>query len=265
MKQNSLLYTTDLSLIMLILFVLLVAATYLGMRVGVFRRPYATATDEHSVVIASVLGLQGLLLAFTFAMAGSRFEARRTSISDENSAIRSVILMADLYNPTERKAFREDIKAYLETRIKYYEMPFNPPQIAAARDQSRIQILQILRKALQLSHNPATGQIASEQMITALHDLLKAQEARHTAVRDRVPDAVVYMLFIQSLATAFFAGYAGIGRKGKDWLSIFVFHLLVILVTYITLTLDRPRRGIIKLNDMHEITLELRKFYKQTE
>ncbi|MBC5772742.1 hypothetical protein H8S95_01590 [Pontibacter sp. KCTC 32443] len=262
MKDNSIFYATDLWLIMLLLFVMLVVATYVGMHVGLIRKPYATATDEHSVVIASVLGLQGLLLAFTFAMAGSRFEARRQSISDENTGIRTVIMMADLYEPAERQEFRKEIKAYLDTRIKYYEMDFKPTLLAATREKSRLLILTIWKRAVRLSRNP-DNQLASEQMIPALHELLKVQEARHTAVRDRVPDPIVYMLFILSLATAFFAGYAGIGRKRRDWLAILIFHFLVAIVIYITLVLDRPRRGIIKLNDMHQMTVELRKFYKE--
>lgn len=264
MKDNSLFYATDLWLIMLLLFSMLLVATFVGMRIGMLRKTYATATDEHSVVIASVLGLQGLILAFTFAMAGSRFEARRQSISEENIGIRTVIMIADLYEPAERKEFRKEIMAYLETRIKYYEMGFTPTLLAVTREKSRLLILTIWKRAVRLSHNP-DNQLASEQMIPALHELLKVQEARHTAVRDRVPDPIVYMLFTLSLATAFFAGYAGIGRKRRDWLSIIIFHFLVVMVIYITLVLDRPRRGIIKLNDMHEITLELRKFYKQTE
>jgi hypothetical protein len=259
MKDNSLFYHTDLWLIMVLLYLVLLAGTYIGMRIGFLRKPFSTGLDEHSVVFGSVIGLQGLILAFTFAMSGSRFEARRQSISEEDIGIRAVIVLVNLYEPVDQQDFRKEIKAYLETRITYYEMAFDPTLLAATREKSRILLLPIIKRAIRLSHNPA-NQLASEQMIPALLDLLKAQEARHTAVRDRVPDPIVYMLFILSVATAFFAGYGGIGRKGIDWLAIFVFHFLVVMVIYITLVLDRPRRGIIKLNDMHELTLDLRKF-----
>jgi hypothetical protein len=264
MKDNSFFYRTDLWLIMMLLFGVLLAMTYIGMRTGLIRKPLSTEFDEHSGVIASVIGLQGLILAFTFAMSGSRYEVRRQSISEENIGIRAVIVMVNLYEPADRQEFRKEIEAYLETRIKYYEMDFDPALLAATREKSRLLILPIIKRAILLSRNP-DNQLASEQMIPALLELLKVQEARHTAVRDRVPDPIVYMLFILSVATAFFAGYGGIGRKGIDWLAIFIFHFLVVMVIYITLVLDRPRRGIIKLNDMHELTLELRKFYQQAK
>jgi hypothetical protein len=264
MKDNSFFYRTDLWLIMVLLFGMLLAATYVGMRIGLIRKPYATDTDEHSVVMASVIGLQGLILAFTFAMSGSRFEARRQSISEENIGIRAVIVLVNLYEPADRQEFRKELDAYLEIRIKYYEMGFDPPRLAATREKSRLLIMPMIKRAIRLSGNPG-NQLASEQMIPALLELLKVQEARHTAVRDRVPDPIVYMLFILSVATAFFAGYGGIGRKRIDWLAIFVFHFLVIMVIYITLVLDRPRRGIIKLNDLHELTVDLRRFNQQSE
>ncbi len=187
----------------------MLASTYFGKRVGIHRKIYAASADQHSVVIGSLLALQGLLLAFTFAMAGSRFEARRQAIVEEAAAIRSALLLTDGFEAAERNAIRKDIKNYLEVRINYFEAGVDQERILATKTQSRRLVQRMWRRAVSIPVQSQSHQLASEQMLTALLELLKAQEARHAAVRARVPDPIVYMLFILSIATAFFAGYAG--------------------------------------------------------
>lgn len=251
------LYTTNTKLLVSLLFGALILFTGIGFRVGKWRSAYATATDEQSVAVASLLALQGLLLAFTFAMAGTRFEARREAIVDVATSLHTAILRADLYPAAERQGFRHDLSQYLESRINYSEAPRQAAAIAAALAQSEVYAHRLWARVVRLSPEPE-HQIATEQMIAALNAVFEHALARQASLRARVPDPIVYMLFIISLATAFFTGYVGTNRRNFDWLAVAIFHLLVGLVIYITLDLDRPRRGLIRTTDMLEMLTELR-------
>ena len=258
MSEYSMLYTTNTTVLISLLFAALIIFTGIGLRVGKWRSDYATATDEQSVAVASLLALQGLLLAFTFAMAGTRFEARREAIVDVAASLHTAILRADLYPTAERQGFRHDLRQYLEARINYSEAPRQQAAIAAALAQSDVYAHRLWARVVRLS--PKTEyQIATEQMIAALNAVFEHALARQASLRARVPDPIVYMLFIISVATAFFTGYVGTNRRNFDWLAVAVFHLLVGLVIYITLDLDRPRRGLIRTTDMLEMLTELRR------
>ena len=261
MNEYSMLYTTNTTVLVALLFGLLLVFTGLGLRVGKWRSAYATSTDEQSVAVASLLALQGLLLAFAFAMAGTRFEARREAIVDVATSLHTAILRADLFPAIERQGFRQDLHYYLESRIEFAEAPRQRAAIAAALARSEVYAHRLWARTVRLAPDPE-HQIATEQMIAALNAVFEHALARQASMRARVPDPIVYMLFIISLATAFFTGYIGTNRRNFDWLAVGIFHLLVGLVIYITLDLDRPRRGLIRTTDMLEMLTELRQQFR---
>lgn len=125
MSEYSLLYRTDSRLLVLILFGLLLLLTAAGQWEGRRRKLYARATNEQSVAVASLLALQGLLLAFSFSMAGGRFEARRDALVAMSASFRTAVLRTSLYPEPERSGLRRDLQHYLEARIAFCEAPYD--------------------------------------------------------------------------------------------------------------------------------------------
>src|SRR5262245_41699739 len=101
----------------------MVGCAWAGHRFGQGRKGRTREGEERSLgpLEGSLLALFGLLLAFTFSMAGNRFELRRELVIKEANAIGTAVLRADLYQEAERKSFRDDFQRYLATRIEYYE------------------------------------------------------------------------------------------------------------------------------------------------
>jgi hypothetical protein len=110
--QFSFLYTFSLLAGMLIL-------TEAGRRIGLRRM----AEDPEGVraglgaIEAAILALLGLLLAFTFSGAGSRFDARRQLIVDETNAIGTAYLRIDLLTAAAQPELRENFRRYVEARL----------------------------------------------------------------------------------------------------------------------------------------------------
>jgi hypothetical protein len=71
------------------LFAVMLALMEIGRRVGVRRRKQdaAGANAGLSAIDGAVFGLMGLLVAFTFSGAATRFDARRQLIGQESNAI----------------------------------------------------------------------------------------------------------------------------------------------------------------------------------
>ena len=101
---KQLLYNIDATLIIGVLFVLMFAAIEAGYRFGVRRKDSATdVTRDHlSAIQASILGLMGLLLAFTFSLSVQRFDTRSDAAVDEANAIGTAYLRTQLLPPALR-------------------------------------------------------------------------------------------------------------------------------------------------------------------
>src|SRR5262245_61176946 len=76
-------------------------ALEVGFRLGLRRQANADEPDKtHAITLhGAVLGLLALLLGFTFAMAVSRYENRKTLIIDQANAIGTAALRGKLLPP----------------------------------------------------------------------------------------------------------------------------------------------------------------------
>src|SRR5512139_1750487 len=86
-------------------------------RFGRRRRQEEDAPSEVSgPIIGAVFALLGLLIAFTFSGAYSRFDARRQLIVQEANAIGTAYLRVDLLPAETQAPLRESFREYTATR-----------------------------------------------------------------------------------------------------------------------------------------------------
>ena len=93
-----------------------------GRRIGDRRlaRDPEGARAGTGVVEGAVFALVGLLIAFTFSGAATRFDRRRDPIVQETNAIGTAYLRLDLLPPDARSALQEDFRRYVDTRLDAY-------------------------------------------------------------------------------------------------------------------------------------------------
>src|SRR5262245_52835786 len=70
----------------------------------------------------AVFGLLGLLLAFTFSSAASRFDVRRQLIVQETNAIGTAWLRIDLMPAGAQPELRDLFRRYLDSRLEMYRL-----------------------------------------------------------------------------------------------------------------------------------------------
>jgi hypothetical protein len=68
-------------------------------------------------MVASTLGLLAFILAFTFGLAASRFDAKRQLLVDEANAVGTTYLRAEML-PERRDEIRALLRDYVEVRIE---------------------------------------------------------------------------------------------------------------------------------------------------
>jgi hypothetical protein len=239
---------------MLILLGLMILSTVIGLYAG---RKRARETKMDATILGSLFALLGLMLAFSFSLATNFFGMRREIIIDEANNIGTAILRADLYRNSDRQLFRTDFKNYIEARIDYYASKDENTVLKAQELTVQIQ-QQLWGRASGLSTD--TGYfVASMQMIPALNKMIDITTTRFYGDYVHLPDPIIYLLILLACACAFFVGYTIAGKEKFDWVMAIGFYLLTSLIVFVIFDLDRPRRGLIRLDKINQSVVNLRK------
>jgi hypothetical protein len=261
MAKMTLLQSTSIAIISLVLFVLIIGLFALGhrLRSKLIEKDPTRSQADLKTINGMLLGLLGLLLAFTFGMANSRFNARRDSIVQEANIIGTTILRADIYPDSMRTLLRKHFRDYLEERIAFYEAREDVEKAMNhyhKGDAIGEQIWDITASYAKVD-NITTR---TSEFIPSLNDMLDITITRRAANEATIPDSIVYFLFALCLGTAFLLGYDHQGRI--DWIMVIGFSTMLSATVLTILDLDRPRGGFIKLDVQNEKMIELRQMFK---
>jgi hypothetical protein len=245
---HSFLNDLDALYIVLILFFSMLLAIWIGYKLGLKK---VKTESKNSEVSSSLLGLLALILGFTFAMAGSRYENRKINLVDEANCIGTAILRADIYPDSLKNEFKKDFDSYLNSRRDYYLLN-EEVKINASLKQSAVASSKLWSRATFFAKDKNYF-IQSTMMLPALNAMFDSALKSNMVLNSKVPQTIVYLSFIFSVIISFFIGYNSGLEKKINPKFIFGFCFLICVVIYITLDLDRPRRGLIKLDE--EISL----------
>ena len=111
------LYSQDITVIILVLFVLFIAVQELGFRIGRKRSGDRKEDSQSQALEAAILTLFGLLLAFTFSMAANRYDLRRQIVVDEANAIGTAYLRARVLPIESRQRLQDLLLRYVNARL----------------------------------------------------------------------------------------------------------------------------------------------------
>lgn len=241
-----------------LLFALIVAMIVVGYRIG--RARLAAGEDRASgsftTILGAVLGVLGLLLAFSFSMAVERYDLRKRLILQEANAIGTAYLRSALLAEPARTQMRDLLRAYTDERLARYQADVDPARAERASVESRrLQEAAWNIAAAQAVADPHA--VAAGLLVQSLNEMIDLSAERSAARQNHVPETVLFMLLLAVLLTAVLVGFA-FGKSGdRNLLTGLVFSLLVALVVFVILDLDRPRRGFIRVNE--EVMSDLRR------
>lgn len=241
---HSLLNDLDALYIAIILFFLMLTAIWIGYKIG----PKKPKTDNKNAEISSsLLGLLALILGFTFAMAGSRYENRKNNLIDEANCIGTALLRSDIYPDSLKNEFKKDFNAYSNSRKDYYILEHDEIKLTASLKQSAAISDKLWSRAAFYAKDKDYF-IQSNMMLPALNEMFDSASKSNMVLNSKVPETIVYLLLAFSIIISFFIGYNSGLEKKINTKFITGFCFLICIVIFITLDLDRPRRGLIKLD-----------------
>jgi hypothetical protein len=231
-----------------LLLLIVLAAMAVGFVAG--RRLRAAGKGSHEslgVAQAAVLGLVGLLLAFGMSMAVGRYETRRQLVVDEANAIGTAYLRSQLLHEPYRSRSIALFAGYTEEAIALADQVPNSEGFGAA--SARIDSLgrSLWRTAGQAVADDPRG-TAPRLYIESLNQMLDSHGARQASLANKVPDTVIALQVIGS-AVALGVLTMYLAMLGRGVATSLLAALVVVLILFVSLDLDRPRRGLITVPD----------------
>lgn len=242
-NQSSVLITT-------ILFLCLVIALEAGYRIG---RSSQKSVNEESkshvnAIQASLLGILALLIGFTFSLALQRYDSRSEAVVDEANAIGTTYLRAQLLPGSIRNEVQVLLRDYLDVRIQEGTIPLSNKAerqallMKAAQDQDAL-----WNYALQAAEEDKSP-VTSGLFIQTLNEMIDSYGRRNAALTRHVPEVVLFLLFGTFLLTWGIVGYASGVAGHRVSFAAYIMLVLIVLIIFIIIDLDRPRRGLIEIN-----------------
>jgi hypothetical protein len=238
------LYDLPLPVIFLCGLALIWGVSELGWRIGA-RRP--TPSTNIGTLESAMLGLLALLIGFTFAMALSRFEARRDAVVQEANAIGTTALRARFLPEPHRAETLKLLRAYVVIRLEALQRGHSFAEMQATVERSNALQEALWQQAMALGEKDK-ALIPTGYFIQSLNLMFDAQGIRLGALRNQIPTVVLVALYLLAAAAGAFVGYASAIDPRLTRLPVIVMGLLISLVLYLIIDLDRPNSGFITNN-----------------
>jgi len=241
------------------LFAALLAFLEIGWRIGLASKAKDGKEPAAGAVDAAVYGLMGLLIAFTFSGAASRFEARRHLIVEEANAIGTAYLRLDLLSAEPQAALKEKFRQYVDSRLEVYR---KMSDVAAAKAEfARSQNLQAEIWAGAVAASRAIlPQPAAMLLLPALNQMIDITTTRTVAVQNHPPSIIFIMLISLALLSALLAGFSMAGSKSR--IHMLVFAAILAITVYVIFDLEYPRLGLIQIDAADQVLVEVRQGMK---
>ena len=240
------------------LFLGVLASLEIGRRIGLARLAGDPegARAGTGAVDGAIYGLLGLLVAFTFSGAASRFEERRKLIGEEANAIGTAYLRLDLLPAEAQGPLKEKFRQYLDSRLGAYR---KLPDVAAAKAElGRSVALQgeIWRDAVAALRLP--GAPTPVVVLPPINDMIDITTTRLVRMQTHPPTIIFVLLGGITLVAGLLAGHGMAGGQKRNLLHMLVYATVMAGAVYVIMDLEYPRGGLIRIDAADQTLVDVR-------
>lgn len=245
------------SLILLVVGAILLFASEFGFQVGVLHSPESRTKHQNQsgTLQGALLGILGLLLGFTFAMAVGRYDNRRHLVVEEANSIATTWLRAGFLSIPNRDVIRPALSEYIDARVQVAALKPNSdslPVLISRCEKLQETMWHAIVAEIKIRDTESTSLFAE-----SLNNLIDLDAKRRAAVRNHVPYSVWILLVFVSFIVCWITGYStALGNSGRYILSMIMLPVLITVVIMIVADLDNPQHGFIKVSQQSMIDLQ---------
>ena len=210
----------------------------------------------------AVFGLLGLIIAFTFSGAASRFESRWHLVTDETNDIGTAYLRIDLLTPGDREQMKNLFRTYVDQRINTYKNAENVKVWKPFFEASMKTQGDIWKLAVRTCEAPGSNRDACKLLLPALNEMIDITTTRIMATRLHPPKIIYFLMGILCLLASLMSGYGTALNKSRSMLHKIIFAAVMSFTIYVIIDLEYPRLGLIRVDAADSILIDLRNSMK---
>lgn len=217
-------------------------AAWVGMLIRSRRRALSDELrSDYSTIVGATLTLLGLLIGFTFSMATTRYDLRKSLEEEEANAIGTEYARLDLLPGGAPAGLQNLLRQYTDLRIRFYEARYgsNLLQINVATANMQNQLWAVVSTAAKVQPSPLSALASS-----GMNDVLNAQGYTQAAWWNRIPVAAWILMFLIAVLSNLLLGY---GAHGKTLMLSLILPLAVAISFFLIADIDSPRGGVIRV------------------
>jgi len=197
--------------------------------------------EDIDTVQAAMLTLLALIIGFSFAMAVTRYDLRKTYEEAEANAIGTEYVRADVLPANDAAGVHDLLKKYLDQRILFYQ----------TRDRRRIDAIGADTASLQTALWSAVLPAANMQptpitalAVSGMNDVLNSQARTQGAWWNRIPAAAWGLMGLIAIACNVMLGYSEHRTRA---VLLLVLPVIVSISLLLIADIDSPRGGLIRV------------------
>jgi hypothetical protein len=236
---------------------LLLGGGEVGYRFGL--RLFAGKDEARKCQIGGVqgatLGLLGLLLGFTFAMAIERFNVRQQLVIAEANAIETTYLHAAFLPDARRAEVEALLRRYADLRVEFYDVLGDQSRLADVDRKATVVREEIWAQTVSATKNDPALSPLVEHFINAFTETNRLCAMRTAAIRNRVPGAVWMLVMLMSCVGCAVTGYAAGAAGKRAVVANLLLPILVSVVITILVDFSRPQDGLTGINQSSMVAL----------
>jgi hypothetical protein len=227
--------------------ILNIALFELGRVLG--KRHSSAGRDDPAFGVAqgAIFGLAALILGFSFSLAQARFDIRRHLVVEEANAIGTAYLRASFLPPAAASRFRSILTSYTRLRLAAYT--YNPDLQARLRAERKSVALQSNLWGIAVDAGRADPHNTQLSLLTAaLNGTIDLSSEQAAVLKTHVPTGLIAFVIAVSGVVAILVGFSYGRTASRNLLMTILFSLLFSAVVSTIVDLDRPQRGLIRVN-----------------
>jgi hypothetical protein len=230
-------------IVALIIAIGMLAACEVGKWMG--RRFLDNAHAKPSKFDDASMALLGLLLAFTFGSSISKHEQRVSAVVTDSNAIGDFYTCATLLKEPTPTRLQAVIRQYVQLRLdlaRHGRTESDLETALAQSDQMLGQMTQLVGQALN------EGTPIAVSLTNSLNAVASNQASRLASHRDRLHPAIIFLLFASAVITTLLIGREQASSDNYEFAGTLFFIALISLAIYVTLDLNLPQSGLIRVS-----------------
>jgi len=226
---------------------LVLVASEIAVRYGFLQPKQERIEGAPSVIEAAVFSLLALLLAFSYSLAVGRYDTRRAVFIDETNAIGTTYLRAALLDPAATLQMRNDLRKYVGERLDFIRTEDEAPEQAdLADDSAKLQNTMWALAMREATRDPRSTTIPL--FVSSLNDTIDLSTKERAVLSAHIPDIVMVLLMLLIVATSGMLGAMFARIRQHAVAPRVVYALALAIAIGLVFDLDRPQRGLIRVN-----------------